>query len=38
LFSRYEDAGATRLLDEISSEHAGPLVQIESQSLEETRA
>jgi hypothetical protein len=26
------------LLDEISAEHAGPLVQIESQSLEETRA
>src|SRR5436190_9917190 len=38
LFSRYTDAGATRLLDEIPSEHAGPLVQIESQSLEETRA
>ena len=38
LFSRYEDPGATRLLDEISSETAGPLVQIETQSLEETRA
>jgi hypothetical protein len=39
LFSRYEDPGAARLLDELSSpEHAGPLVQIESQSLEETRA
>ena len=38
LFNRYPDAGATRLLDEISAEHAGPLVQIESQSFEETRA
>jgi len=39
LFNRYADAGASRLLDEMSSpEHAGPLVQIESQSLEETRA
>jgi hypothetical protein len=39
LFSRYDDPGAARLLDEISSdEHAGPLVQIEAQSLEETRA
>jgi hypothetical protein len=39
LFSRYEDPGALRLLDEMSSpEHAGPLVQIETQSLEETRA
>jgi hopanoid biosynthesis associated radical SAM protein HpnH len=39
LFNRYPDAGATRLLDELSSpEHTGPLVQIESQSLEETRA
>ena len=28
---------ATRLLDEISSEHEGPLVQIETQSFEETR-
>ena len=38
LFGRYEDPGAARLLDEISSETAGPLVQIETQSLEETRA
>jgi len=39
LFNRYPDAGATRLLDEMSvPDHAGPLVQIESQSLEETRA
>ncbi len=39
LFNRYPDSGATRLLDELSSpEHNGPLVQIESQSLEETRA
>ncbi len=39
LFNRYEDPGALRLLDEMSStEHAGPLVQIETQSLEETRA
>ncbi len=38
LFNRYEDPGATRLLDEMSSEAVGPLVQIESQSLEETRA
>jgi hypothetical protein len=38
LFSSYADAGAARLLDELSSpEHAG-LVQIETQSLEETRA
>ena len=38
LFSKYPDAGAARLLDELSSsEHAGPLVQIETQSLEETR-
>jgi hopanoid biosynthesis associated radical SAM protein HpnH len=37
LFSSYADAGAKRLLDEISSEHSGPLVQIESQPLEETR-
>src|SRR6266480_1870917 len=38
LFSRYEDPGANRLLDELSSpEHVGPLVQIETQSLEETR-
>jgi hopanoid biosynthesis associated radical SAM protein HpnH len=38
LFSSYTDAGAARLLDELSSpEHAGPLVQIEAQSLEETR-
>src|SRR5213082_1002652 len=38
LFNRYEDPGATRLLDEMSSpEHAGPLVQIETGSLEETR-
>jgi hypothetical protein len=39
LFGRYEDPGAARLLDELSSpEHAGPLVQIETQSFEETRA
>ena len=39
LFHRYPDAAATRLLDEMSSpEHTVPLVQIESQSLEETRA
>jgi hopanoid biosynthesis associated radical SAM protein HpnH len=39
LFNRYEDPSALRLLDEMSSpEHAGPLVQIETQSLEETRA
>jgi len=39
LFNRYDDPGATRLLDEMSSpEHAGPLVQIEAGSLEETRA
>ena len=38
LFGRYEDPGAARLLDEISSETAGSLVQIETQSLEETRA
>jgi len=39
LFNRYPDAGASRLLDEMSSpEHAGALVQIESQSFEETRA
>jgi hypothetical protein len=39
VFGRYEDPGALRLLDELSSpEHAGPLVQIENQSLEETRA
>jgi len=39
LFNRYPDAEATRLLDEMSSpEPTGPLVQIESQSLEETRA
>ncbi len=39
LFNRYLDAGATRLLDEMSApENVGPLVQIESQSLEETRA
>jgi hopanoid biosynthesis associated radical SAM protein HpnH len=39
LFSSYADAGAARLLDELSSpEHAGALVQIETQSLEETRA
>jgi hopanoid biosynthesis associated radical SAM protein HpnH len=38
LFSKYPDAGAARLLDELSSpEHAGPLVQIETQSFEETR-
>ncbi len=38
LFNRYPDAGATQLLDEMSSpEHVGPLVQIESGSLEETR-
>jgi hypothetical protein len=39
LFGRYPDTGALRLLDEMSSpEHVGPLVQIETQSLEETRA
>jgi len=39
LFNRYPDAGASRLLDETSSpEQAGALVQIESQSFEETRA
>src|SRR5437764_203581 len=39
VFGRYEDPGALRLLDELSSpEHVGPLVQIENQSLEETRA
>ena len=39
LFNRYPDAGAMRLLDEMSSpEHAGALVQIEGQSFEETRA
>ena len=38
LFSRYDDPGATRLLDEMSSlEHPAPLVQIETGSLEETR-
>jgi hopanoid biosynthesis associated radical SAM protein HpnH len=37
LFSRYEDPSATRLLDEISSQHEVPLVQIETGSLEETR-
>jgi hypothetical protein len=39
LFSRYQDPAALRLLDEISNpEHAGQLVQIEAQALEETRA
>jgi hypothetical protein len=39
IFSRHPDIGAMRLLDEMSSpEHSGPLVQIETQSLEETRA
>ena len=38
LFNHYEDPGALRLLDEISSgEHTGQLVQIETGSLEETR-
>ena len=37
LFNRYEDPGAARLLDEISSEHEGPLVQIETGAMEETR-
>src|SRR6202166_4947978 len=37
LFTRHQDAGAMRLLDEISSEHEGPLVQIEAQTFEETR-
>src|SRR6266516_4905298 len=38
LFNRYEDPGATRLLDELSSaEQMGPLVQIETGPLEETR-
>jgi hypothetical protein len=36
LFNRYPDQGATRLLDEISSQDVNPLVQIETQSLEET--
>jgi hypothetical protein len=36
-FNRYADPGATRLLDEISSHHVNPLVQIETNSLEETR-
>jgi len=39
LFNAYDDPAATRLLDELSSpEHPGPLVQIETGSLEETRA
>jgi len=39
LFNRYPDAAAARLLDELASpEHAGPLVQIEARSMEETRA
>jgi hypothetical protein len=38
LFSRHEDAAAIRLLDEISLQHVNPLVQIETESLEETRA
>ena len=38
LFNRHEDPSALRLLDEISSQHVNPLVQIETQSLEETRA
>jgi hypothetical protein len=38
LFHRYEDPGALRLLDEISSQQGNPLVQIETKSLEETRA
>jgi hopanoid biosynthesis associated radical SAM protein HpnH len=37
LLNRYPDAGATRLLDEISSHSPSPLVQIEAQALEETR-
>src|SRR4029079_15235211 len=37
LFGAYPDPGATRLLDEISSNHVNPLVQIETKSLEETR-
>jgi hopanoid biosynthesis associated radical SAM protein HpnH len=37
LFNRYEDPGALRLLDEISSQHVNPLVQIETGPLEETR-
>ena len=37
LFNRYEDPGALRLLDEISSQDAGPLVQIERVTMEETR-
>ena len=37
LFNRHEDPSALRLLDEISSQHVNPLVQIETQSLEETR-
>ncbi len=38
MFGQYRDPGAARLLDEISSQHESPLVQIEAQSLEETRA
>ncbi len=37
LFGSYPDPSATRLLDEISSSHVNPLVQIETKSLEETR-
>ncbi len=37
LFNQYPDPGATRLLDEISSSHVNPLVQIETKTLEETR-
>jgi hypothetical protein len=38
LFGQYRDPGAVRLLDEISSQHESPLVQIEATALEETRA
>jgi hypothetical protein len=39
LFNRYDDTSALRLLDEMSSpEHVAPLIQIETHSLEETRA
>jgi len=38
LFSSHPDPEATRLLDEMSAEAAGPLVQIETGTLEESRA
>src|SRR5438067_6267724 len=37
LFSSHPDPGATRLLDEMSAEAAGPLVQIETGTLKESR-